>query len=390
MSGRVLNHWVLQSVFVLLASLCLLAGAVLWGRDRSGLGQPVVVSGAELRPGAPFAQATDAGLIVHDVPAGGRATALASGFRLQGEDYASAIVELGGYRPGDQLLFLWSEAAAPDAVLGTPLSWSGGETLAARLEAQPPWGRTLTALGVGVAGPLAAPLTIRRLRLVPRTRAAVAASVWREWAAFEGLDAHSSNFVIGGSDQVRPPFRPAPAAAAWVGLSLALHFLVRASGRRWPDPRVCASVVLAGWVLLDARWQVDLWRQLRFTRERYAGKPWLEKRLAAEDGDLFRFALDLKARLPPSPQVVYLLARDPDVADRYLQLRARYHLLPHNVCIYYSAPPAELAPGEYLVVFASRTDLVYDAAAGTLRSETEEVPVERILAGRLGTLYRRR
>lgn len=369
----------------------MLAGAALWGRDRSGVGKPIVVSGAELRPRTPFAQASEAGLVVDDVPAGVRATALAGGLRLQAEDYASAIVELGGYRPGDTLLFfLWSEAEAPDTVLGTPLSWSGGETLAARLEAQSPWGGTVTALGVGVAGPLAAPVTIRRLSLVPRTRAAIAASVWREWTVFEGLDAHSSNFVIGGSDRVRPLFRPVPAAAAWVGLALALHSLVRAPGRRWPDPRVCASVVLAGWVLLDARWQVDLWRQLRLTRERYAGKSWLEKRLAAEDGDLYRFALDLRARLPPSPQVVYLLARDPDVADRYLQLRARYHLLPHNVCSYYSLPPAELAPGEYLVVFGSRADLVYDAAAGTLRSETEEIPVERILVGRLGTLYRRR
>jgi hypothetical protein len=143
-----------------------------------------------------------------------------------------------------------------------------------------------------------------------------------------------------------------------------MHVLVRAATGRAPDPRVLASVVLAGWVLLDARWQLDLWRQLGLTRERYAGKSWLEKRLAAEDTALFRFALDVKARLPPSPQVVYLLASEPDAADRYLQLRLRYHLLPHNVCTYYSVPPNELLPSE--------------------------VPVERILAGGLGTVYRRR
>lgn len=393
MSRRILQHWALRSALLLLASLGLLAGAArLVDRKRAPAVDPFVVSGAELRATSPDAQAAPAGLAVHDVPSGGRATALADGLQLQADAFASVVVEVEGYRPRDTLHVLWSTTAAPDTVVGMPLSWSGGATLAARLEGQPPWRGGVTALGVGVVGPLAAPLTIRRLTLVPRSAAASAAAAWREWTAFEGLDAHSSNFVIGGSDRLRPRLRPVPATAAWLALALGVHILARGLRRRGPDPRVVAAVVLTGWAVLDLRWQVDLWRQLGLTRERYAGKSWLDKRLAAEDGDLFRFALELKARLPPSPQVVYLLARDPEGADRYLQLRTRYHLLPHNVCANDALPPAEIAAGEYLVVLGSRSDLVYDDAAGTLRATPDgrQIPVERLLVDALGTLYRRR
>lgn len=394
MSGAGPRRWVLECVLALLASLALLAGGALWLHER-GVAEapaPVVLVAAELQPSGPFARATSAGITIEGVPAGGRATALAAALRLDGEGFGSASVEVRGHRPHDKLLLLWSAAAAPDTLLGTPLAWSGGDTLNARLEGRPHWQGAVTALGVGVSGPLAGPLTIRRLSLEPRSPAAWLASVWREWTAFEGLDAHSSNFVIGGSDQARPLWRPVPAAAGWVGLALVLHALARGWRRRWPDRRVCAGVVLAGWVALDARWQLDLWRQLEATRERYAGKSWLEKRTLAEDGDLFRFALELKARLPRTPQVVYLLTRAPDAADRYLQLRARYHLLPHNVCGYYSVPPREAVPGEYLVVFGSRDDLVYDAGARILRSEADgrETPVEPVLSDRLATVYRRR
>jgi hypothetical protein len=260
----------------------------------------------------------------------------------------------------------------------------------------------VTAVGVGFPGPLEGPLVIESLALQPWTPPTLLATVWREWTGYEGLGGHSSNFVIGGSPLVRPLVRPVPAAAAFVGLALVLYAaLVAVRRRRW-DGGVAVGLLLAGWLALDARWQLDLLRQLRLTRQRYGGKSWTDKRLAAEDGELFRFVSDLRRHLPAEPQVVYVLTRDPEGADRYLQLRSRYHLLPHNVCSSYATPPASAPVGSYLLVFNPRSDVAFDAGAGRLRWDRaghpltpgdgrgRSLPVTRVYSAPLGTLYRRR
>ncbi len=135
---------------------------------------------------------------------------------------------------------------------------------------------------------------------------------------------------------------------------------------------------------------------------RYAGLSSTDKRRTAEDAKLFRFIRDVKKRLPREPQTVYLLTKDPEASDRYLQLRARYHLLPHNVCTYYSHPPRDvLHEDAYFLVFNPRPDLRYDESSHTLRStaragvtvdggeETAVLTVERLLVLQLGALYHR-
>ena len=42
-------------------------------------------------------------------------------------------------------------------------------------------------------------------------------------------------------------------------------------------------------VVVDARWEWNLLRQVRVTHAQYAGKPWHDRHLAAEDGPVFAF-----------------------------------------------------------------------------------------------------
>jgi hypothetical protein len=167
-------------------------------------------------------------------------------------------------------------------------------------------------------------------------------------------------------------------------------------------PHVVMGLALGAWLVADVRFKADLWRQLRLTQDRYAGKSWQEKRLSAEDGELFRFAMDVKAALPQAPQVIFLVTRDPEGADRYLALRSRYHLLPHNVNANYWYPPgpSEIRPGQYVLVFGPRPDVHYDEPSRSLRwwpdggigagAAHRELEVEPVLSSSLATLYRKR
>ena len=401
------RYWLGRSVLLLGSSLLILIlGFQLYQILQYGPGnrgtETKVISGRELNlPGATFEQA-ESGIRIVSVPKGSRAMAMAQDVSLTASDYSHVVVTLSGYRPTMNVLLLWSTSDAPSKIQGTPLAWTGGSELGLRLETVEPWQGLVTSVGIGVVGPVEDPITIQQVRLVPSSAGSWLGALWREWSTFEGFDGYSTNFVIGGSSQTSQRIRPVPAVAAWLGLALLLYALFAVSGRWGWDARVIGSIVVLGWLLLDARWQLDLWRQLGITHERYAEKSWTEKRLAAEDGELFRFAMEVKRRLPEEPQALFVLTQSPESADRYLAHRSRYHLLPHNVCSYYTHPPPkkEMRAGGYLLIFHPRSDIIYDESSGRLFwDHSGEVPdvaalreggllVEAIFSDELGSLYR--
>ena len=401
------RHWVRRSILLLGSSLLILTlGFLLYqvlqhGRGNEGAATKVI-AGGELNLSGATSEQAESGVRIVSVPKGRRAAAMAPDVSLTASDYSYVVVTLSGYRPTIKVLLLWSTSDAPSKIQGTPLAWTGRSELGLRVETVQSWQGLVTSVGIGVVGPVEDPITIHRVRLVPSSPGSWLGALWREWTTFEGFDGHSTNFVIGGSSQMSQLIRPVPAVAAWLGLALLLYALFVASGRWSWDARVTGSIVVLGWLLLDARWQLDLWRQLGITHERYAEKSWPEKRLAAEDGELFRFAMEVKRRIPEEPQTLFVLTQSPESADRYLALRSRYHLLPHNVCSYYSHPPPkeEMRPGSYLLVFHPRSDIIYDESSGRLFWDHDgRVPdvaafpgggllVEPIFSAELGSLYR--
>jgi len=162
---------------------------------------------------------------------------------------------------------------------------------------------------------------------------------------------------------------------------------------------VAAAIVLAGWILVDARWQWDLWNQAALSEIRFEGKSVTEKKLADDDGELFRMVMELKRTLPEAPRVIFLVSQDPEGSDRYVVLRARYHLLPHNVNANYRYPPgpSEIVTGQYVLVFEPRDDMRYDEATGQLHWSTEsangprrhQLELELVHASPSISLYRR-
>jgi hypothetical protein len=156
--------------------------------------------------------------------------------------------------------------------------------------------------------------------------------------------------------------------------------------RRWRPNRLPAmtaaaawiGILVAAWLVLDARWTLNLLRQVRVTADTYAGKDIAEKHRAAEDGALYAFIEQARAVMPATPARVFV------VSDaRYFRERAVYHLLPHNAYTDRTAgsmPPATaLRPGDWLVVY-QRRGVQYDPAQHRLRWETgETIPADVML-----------
>jgi len=150
---------------------------------------------------------------------------------------------------------------------------------------------------------------------------------------------------------------------------------------------VIAAFFVAAWFVLDARWQLNLARQVERTQHQYAGKSWRERHLAAEDGPLFAFIEKVRAKLPAQPVRVFM------VADaNYFRDRGAYHLYPYNV--FFTpwndaiAPSSDVHSGDYLVVYLRR-GVEYNAAAQSLRwDDYPPVKAELVLVDGGGSLFR--
>ena len=115
-----------------------------------------------------------------------------------------------------------------------------------------------------------------------------------------------------------------------------------------------AFIFLAGWMLLDLRWQANLWRQLGDTAAAFAGKSTEEKHASGVDRELYALAQRVLAKLPQPPARIAVLARNDS-----LRFRVAYFLYPHSVNgIFGPEPrPGDLRSGDHVLLF------FYDSAA---------------------------
>ena len=109
--------------------------------------------------------------------------------------------------------------------------------------------------------------------------------------------------------------------------------------------------------------------------------------MAAEDGPLFEFIEKVRAKLPPPPARVFMVAE-----AHYFRGRGAYHLYPHNV--YFNPwvneipPAAMMRPGDYVVVY-HRRGIQFDAAKGLLRWDGGlPIPAETLVVEPGAALFR--
>ncbi|MEP6942298.1 MAG: hypothetical protein ABI981_05155 [Betaproteobacteria bacterium] len=287
---------------------------------------------------------------------------------LRSSQYPVIAWHATGIPDGVEVALLWHNDYAPARVFNRRLNVEGGRIQPFSLDADPNWNGTINGLAVGFKGPYAQPILISGATAKTMSAREILGDRAREWLTFEPWSGSSINLIIGGSDtqDLPMPF----IFAAIVGLAALIYAALARWRPRWVGSTgaiVVGGVFVAAWFLLDARLQWNLLRQARVTAETYAGKSWRDRHLAAEDGMVFAFIEKVRAKLPPPPARVFMVAD-----EHYFRDRGAYHLYPYNVFFspwFNAMPPSSaLRSGDYLVVF-QRRGVQFDPVQQSLRWE---------------------
>lgn len=349
---------------------------------------PVVLTGEALQLASGQGGPIPAGLEVRQPGPEGLAAVQGLGRLARAAVYRHLIWQVDGLARGRELRLIWITLAEPDTVreLVLPPTGPGGGTL--DLSSEPYWRDRIAMIGLSTSGPLAQPLVFRRLELRPSVLGltALARLAFDEWTTFEDWSQRSINFVAGAP--LDALFPPVLMVALWIGFSAILYAVF--SGLRGTVERRWSYVTLflVGWLLLDVRWQWDLSQRLAGTAVRFAGKGEDERRLADLDGDLYRFLIEVRRRLPEQPARLFIVSADP---GGFWAGRARYHLLPHNDFMRFLQPPraGTVRKGDYILVLSPLAGVRYSRERRALEWENQRLPAEMLHAeASRGALFR--
>lgn len=316
----------------------------------------------------------------------GQAIVSSGRIALAAEDYPILEYQLEGLRAEMNPVFFWRSENAPEDLRTLPLEGHLAGSMILQLAQHSTWRGNIIEFGIGFRQVLLKPVIINAFIFKP-------ASITSLWSAFEGWSQRSINFIEGGARTAL--VAPVLAAAVWVGLAILLYgmgglFLPRP--QRWDRPTI-GIIFLLGWVTIDGRWQVGLWHQLQETYERYAGKDWREKHLAAEDAPLFQFITGVKAQLPAKPQRIFLVVAKSLKDNYYTRSRARYHLLPHNIYDYgvHLPEPEYVRAGDYVLMLGPLPELSIGAERQFLQwhgGKRKHYVLKKIYTAPKGILYK--
>ena len=256
-----------------------------------------------------------------------------------------------------ELRFLWRTREHPRRNYTKRLPWLVTGAAPLHLTPEDGWSGTITGVALVVSPGMTTPIRVDALRMASPSVIAATDELASDWSERHRLRGYSVNYPF---DAERGHELPALiAVAVAVGLAGALY-LVLARWRRWPlDGRALWAIFLAGWLLLDLRWQANLGREALDRGLRFAGKSTEEMHRAADDASLFALMEAMKGALPSTPSRLFLYC-DND----FLCARAAFMLYPQNlfrVAYAKRAPvrPEELHAGDHLLLVYSRA-LGYD------------------------------
>jgi hypothetical protein len=281
-------------------------------------------------------------------------------------DYSGVAWRVSGLPPGTEARLLWRSEFKKGRTFTLAIPTEGDRLAPVVTARDPNWIGPLNGIALALRLLVSEPVSVAGVALDPMTLRSQVAGRVRDWSTFEAWNGASINTVVGGADLQELPLPVLLALAAIFATATTVALA------RWRPhwigaglPLALALMFVTAWLLLDARFQWNLARQVVVTARTYAGKDWHEKHVAAEDGPLFEFIEKVRAKLPPPPARVFMVAE-----AHYFRGRGAYHLYPYNV--YFNPwtnmiPPASaMRSGDYIVVY-QRRGIQYDNAQGMLR-----------------------
>jgi hypothetical protein len=263
---------------------------------------------------------------------------------------------------GTDLLMVWRTREQPARTHTASIDWSRGPATV-DLSRDPDWSGSIQGVALAVRGRLQVPLAIAGFSARSNAWDATAADTvgqWLEWPRAGGR-----TMVTQMSDEAR---HVAPILAVVAGgVALGVAFLIVRARRRGEPVAgwAIAALFLAGWWVVDLRWQTILWRQHAATVAQFAGKSLDEQHMADADAPIFDVARRIRDAKRARGGRILVLSD-----NAHLRTRVGWFLYPENV--FYGprgrdpAPaPDRLRPGDQVVLLLFR-GIRWDAARGLL------------------------
>lgn len=271
---------------------------------------------------------------------------------LRSADFAQVAVHADRLPEGADVRLLWRSDAAPTRVNTMPLTVAAGRLVPAVVSKDPNWVGRIVGIAVAIRGPIGEPVRVTGVTFKPGGVYDALSDVLVGWLAFERWSGASINTLSGGADVVPVPLSMLLVAAV-VLAALAWVAWARRRGNFAHLPIALAAAFVAAWLVLDAQWAANLARQVAETRAQFGGKDARARHEAADDAEVFKFIERVRAKLPPTPTRVFMLA---DAAP--FRGRGAYYLYPHNVLFdpFANSLPqvSALRAGDYVVVYHRR------------------------------------
>lgn len=300
------------------------------------------------------------------------------------KDYAAIHWSATEVPDSADVSLLWRSDQASDKLNSLPLTVVAGRLMGVVTRDHPQWMGRIEGLAIAMKGPISEPVRIQGGTAKTLSLHETLADRVREWFVFEPWNGASINTIYGGAysqDLPLPVLLAASSVLAALGV-VALRRYRKAAIRALPALALYAA---AAWLLLDAKWMLNLVRQADATATQFAGKRWAESREAVDDGELFDFIQKAKAMMPEAPARVIVAADSP-----YVRARAAYHLYPHNAFgprANALPEPAQMRAGDWIAV-VGRKGVQFDSAHGLLRwDDRNPVSAELKLSSRGAALF---
>lgn len=287
------------------------------------------------------------------------------GASMRADDYPVISWKIDNLPRGSELFMVWRTSGQMWKM--RPIDSAAGNVVTLNMRNDAEWHGNITDIGLLLRGGYVSPWKIYEVILHPVSVSTGLIGMASDWFGFRSWTGGSIHFLYVDAPDARLSL------LLFVGASLVLIVtvvLILAFFRLLPSASVViGALVVMSWLIVDARWQFNLFRQHGVTGRQYAGKTWEEKHLAAEDGKLFHFIQEVKAHLPPPPVRVLFSA-----GEAYLNGRGNYHLYPHNVfrivnydgnygAVAWVPAPGLFRKGDYIVLY-EQTGIRFDALKG--------------------------
>lgn len=318
---------------------------------------PIVAAGADLIPIQGTGRKDGRAFVLESPGAEGVSVLTAKLAPFQAGEFPRVEWALDSAQPPADLLFVWRTREHPKRNYTKRMQWLVNGVAPLELKADDGWSGTITGVALLVRSRLPAPLRVDSVHVVSRSAGAAAGGMFRQWSAPIVLRGYSVSFPF----DAERAHDLAPLVAVALGEALALGaYLALVRWRGWRrDRRIVWAIFLGGWLLLDLRWQANLWGEVRERADRFAGKTTEGKHLAAEDAPLYVLVEKMKSALPARPVRIVLFCDNVSLCAR-----AAFLLYPQNVQRAFHRKveppgPDDLKSGDYLLLMYSRA-LGYD------------------------------